>query len=118
MSNKIIAKIDFILEMLDNIKTIISRHEGITNALNDRVEARPALLMCLLQIGESMSKIDKEYLINFDLFEDSKGSYSVRNFIAHDYEGVDLALVEDILRNRMENLEMKLNKILYSLEND
>lgn len=42
MSNKIIAKINFILEMLDNIKTIISRHEGITNALNDRVEARPA----------------------------------------------------------------------------
>ncbi len=40
------------------------------------------------------------------------------NFIAHDYEGVDLALVEDILRNRMGNLEMKLNKILYSLEND
>jgi len=42
---------------------------------------------------------------------DAKGAYSVRNFIAHDYEGVDLGLIEEILKDNLPKLDEKLQKI-------
>jgi uncharacterized protein with HEPN domain len=43
---------------------------------------------------------------------DAKGSYDVRNFIAHDYMGVDLGLVEIITRNYLPVLQKKISRIL------
>ena len=61
MSNlSVYAKTKFILKMIDNIKRIIQKHGGIVKALEDELEAQPAILMALLQIGESLNKIDKE----------------------------------------------------------
>jgi len=34
-----------------------------------------------------------------------KGSYDVRNFIAHDYEGVNKAIIEDIIRRYIPDLK-------------
>lgn len=106
------AKAEFILKMLDNIETIIARHNGIVAALSDEVEARPAILMAWLQIGETLIKIDPAVLAQFDLETDAKGSYDVRNFIAHDYMGVDLGLVETITRNHLPVLREKIGYIL------
>ena len=53
MSNlSVYAKTKFILKMIDNIKRIISKHGGIVKALEDELEAQPAILMALLQIGK------------------------------------------------------------------
>ena len=104
------AKIEFILEMVDNIKKIIQRHNGIINSLND-FEPQMAILMALAQIGETLNKIDDEVLEKFDLLNDKKGAYSVRNFIVHDYEGVNLAYVENILREYLPILEIKVKKL-------
>jgi len=109
------AKIDFIFECLDNIKIIVKRHSGIYNALNDKVEARPAILMNLMQVGEVLNKLDTKLTLKYGLSEDVKGAYNVRNFIAHDYEGVDLALVELVIRDYLPELEKKL-KIIYNEE--
>ena len=63
MSNlSVYAKTKFILKMIDNIKRIITKHGGIVKALEDELEAQPAILMALLQIGESLNKIDKEII--------------------------------------------------------
>ena len=63
MSNiSVYAKTKFILKMIDNIKKIITKHSGIVKALEDELEAQPAILMALLQIGESLNKIDKEVI--------------------------------------------------------
>jgi uncharacterized protein with HEPN domain len=107
--SKNIHKIDFILEMLSNIEIIISRKNGIFKALEDNIESRPAILMALLQIGETLNKIDSEMveLLKIDK-KDIKGAYDVRNFIAHNYEGVDLALIEHIIRNLLPDLKSKL----------
>jgi len=43
--------------------------------------------------------------------DDIKGAYAVRNFIAHDYEGVDLAFIESILRDKL--FELKDNLVKY-----
>ena len=43
-----------------------------------------------------------KYGMSFDndtLAEYAKAAYNVRNFIAHDYEGVNTAIIENIVRN-------------------
>jgi uncharacterized protein with HEPN domain len=58
------AKLEFILEMIDDIDYIVKSNKNITNALNDRI-GKHAILMCLMQIGESMNKIkDNNLKIN------------------------------------------------------
>jgi len=97
--------------MIGNIEIIIKRKDGIVNALKDSVESRPAILMSLLQIGETLHKIDENIIENLGIPKsDIKGSYNVRNFIAHDYEGVDLGLIEYIIRTLIPDLKMKLQK--------
>ena len=105
------AKVEFILKMINDIEFIINRHTFITNALNDR-EGQLAILMALMNIGETLNKIDENILKNYNLLEDSKGAYAVRNFIAHDYEGVKLSVIEEILRYNIPILKQKLRKIL------
>jgi len=87
------AKCEFVLRMIENINTISKRHKGIVAALSDEIEARPAILMALLQIGETINKMDAAFLQNFDLESEARGACNVRNFIAHDYLGVDLGLL-------------------------
>ncbi len=38
--------------------------------------------------------------------EDVKGMYDVRTYIAHDYEGVNLAIVEWIIRNGLPKFNL------------
>ena len=105
------AKIEFILKMISNIEIIIKRHGNITNALEDIIEARPAILMALMQIGESLKKIDDDILEKYELLNEKKGAYSVRNFIAHDYDGVDMGLIDVILREKLPELKEKMQKL-------
>ena len=67
MFNKDIEKLNFIVENISNIEEIIKRHDGIVNALKDKVEARPAILMAFLQIGETLNKLQNTYeALNID----------------------------------------------------
>lgn len=65
--------------------------------------------MCLMQIGENLNKLDSS---NENLKDAVKGAYAVRNFIAHDYEGINLALIENIVRNLLQPLKEELLKEL------
>jgi uncharacterized protein with HEPN domain len=109
------ARVEFIFQNIEHIEIILQRHDGIVKSLSDEVETRPALLMALMQIGETLGKLDEEFLIKYDVLDDSKGSYDVRNFIAHDYMGVDLALVEDVIRNNIPILKTKVQKMIEDL---
>ncbi len=102
-------KIDFILEMIDNIEKIIKRHNGIVNALED-FEGQMAIFMGLAQIGETLNKIDNETIKKLNLEEEKEGAYYTRNYIVHDYEGVDLMIVENILRIHLPIMKNKLLK--------
>jgi uncharacterized protein with HEPN domain len=103
-------KIEFILEMIENIEKIVQRHRGIVNALND-FEGQMAIFMGLAQIGETLNKLDDEVIQKYDLVEDKNGAYYTRNYIVHDYEGVDLFIVETILRKNLHKLKEKLSKV-------
>ena len=104
------AKKDFIIEMIENINSIIERHGGIVKALED-FEGQLAILMALAQIGETLKKLDDETVEKYDLVEDRDGAYYTRNYIVHDYEGVDLGFIENILRVYIQKLKEKILEI-------
>ena len=103
-----ISRLEFILEMIEDIEYTIKENASLSKALENRI-GKHALLMCLMQIGESLNKIQDESLKK-EL--PIKGAYDVRNFIAHDYQGVDLDLLENILRHLIPELKMTIQKIL------
>ena len=85
---------------------------GIVKALEDEKITRPAIMMHLTSIAEQFSKIkDKNILSHFDA-EDVKGAIDTRNFIAHDYEGINLPIIEFIIRDRLPILQDAINKII------
>jgi len=104
---KICPKIEFVLLMINNIEIVVKRHKKVSLALSD-IEGQASILMFLMQIGETLNKIDKDVMKKYDLTTEVSGAYNVRNFIAHDYEGVNLSLVEKILRSNIETLKKKL----------
>ena len=99
----ILTKIDYILEICS---------VGIVKSLDDEKVTRPAILMHLTSIAEQFSKIkDSDFLGQFDE-EDVKGAIDTRNFIAHDYEGINLPIIEFIIRERLPILKDEIEKIL------
>jgi len=102
---------EYLQKMITEINYIVNNHQGIVATLEDR-EGKPAVLMCLLQIGETLNKIDVKK--HPKLREAQQGAYSVRNFIAHDYEGVNMALIENIVRNLLP----ELNTIIADYKNN
>jgi len=108
--SKTIKKAEFIIEMIERIDFIVNRHKGVVNALND-IEGQMAILMAIAQIGETLQKIDDKILEKYNLLEDKKGAYYTRNYIVHDYEGVNLGYIEKIIRDFLPELKEKMLKI-------
>lgn len=86
------------------IENIVAQKGSIIKALEDEQNARAAILMHLTAISEQFDKLlhagELDILSHFEK-EDIKGSYELRNFIAHDYEGIDLHIVEEVIKTRL-----------------
>jgi uncharacterized protein with HEPN domain len=100
-------KLDFILEKIDDIESFKARYNSIEDLLND-IMGYDATLMSLLQIGETLNKLKNE---PFAEKLPIKGTYDVRNFIAHDYEGVNKVIIEDIIRIQLPKLKQTILRI-------
>lgn len=115
MSKESISKVYLILEKIDYIEQIVKKSGGITKALEDCVSQRPAILMHLTAIAEQFNKLKKEHADNIlSAFDenDVKGMYDVRTYIAHDYEGVNLAIVEWIIRNGLPKFKKQCEELI------
>lgn len=114
---KAIERVKAINKKIDFIVAIIKEKGSIPGALNDEQNSRAAILMHLTSIAEQFDKLlhngELELLSCFDK-EDIKGSYELRNFIAHDYEGVDLYIIEDVIRERLPIIKASAMKIVLS----
>lgn len=108
-----IIRIKSIYKKIDDIYLIIDRHGGIVKALED-IEGQPAILMLIVAISEQFDKLSKQKSPILDSFdkEDIKGIIGVRNYIAHDYDGVNLAIIEADLRENMPRLRKTIDTIL------
>jgi uncharacterized protein with HEPN domain len=108
MSKETISKVYLILEKIEYIQKIVENSGSITSALEDKMTIRPAILMHLTAIAEQFDKLKKsnsnQILSYFDS-NDLKGLYDVRTYIAHDYEGVNLAIIEWIIRYGLDKIK-------------
>lgn len=104
------AKLEFTLTMIGDIEKIIGRHGNSEATLKD-FEGQYAVLMCLLQIGESLSKIKEKEAVEklpVDL------AYKTRNIIVHNYVGVDMNVVKNILEEDIPDLKKRILELLES----
>jgi len=115
MSKESITKVYLILEKIEYIEKIVSENGGISNALKDVIIIRPAILMHLTAIAEQFNKLKQSHANDIlDAFddEDIKGMYDVRTYIAHDYEGVNIPIVEWIVREGLPKFKEQCQKLI------
>jgi len=108
-----LVRLRSILSKMQDIETIIIRHGSITQALDD-LEGQPAILMLIVAISEQFSKLKKHNSMLLESFDqdDIRGMIDVRNYIAHDYDGINLAFVEDDLRENFPRIKKMIESIL------
>ena len=103
-SQKACSRVENISKKIDFIQNIVHEKGSVSVALEDEQSARAAILMHLIAIAEQFDKLlhsgELEILQHFDK-QDIKGSYELRNFIAHDYEGIDFCIVEEVIKERL-----------------
>lgn len=114
-SQKAIERVVLINKKINFINSIVQEKGSISLALEDEQNSRASILMHLTSIAEQFDKLlhngELEILGFFDK-QDIKGSYELRNFIAHDYECVDLYIVEDVIAQRLPIIQDSIYNIL------
>lgn len=100
---------EFVLQMIEEAEKVIQRHGSAYLALND-FEGKNAILFNLLQIGEKLNKIESE---EYKCLLPIKEAYSIRNRITHDYDGIDLIIIEEILTLEFPILKKTINDLLF-----
>lgn len=108
-------RLETIEKKINFIQNICTKSGSIVKALEDEENSRASILMHLTSIAEQFDKLSKdaefEILSKFDK-SDLKGSYDVRNYIAHDYEGINLAIIELIIREKLPKMKLIIEKEL------
>ena len=114
-STKALHRIEVIKKKIEFIQNIVRENGSVIVALEDEQNARASILMHLTSIAEQFDKLlhsgELEVLSHFEK-EDIKGSYELRNFIAHDYEGIDFHIVEDVIIKRLPIILKSTEKVL------
>jgi len=105
----------YLINILEYIGKIWKYTEGINNAddlfdLNDQMNLNASLTL-LANIGENVSKLTEKIKnenqnINWQQIKD------FRNRIVHDYAGIDLAIVYEIIKNDLEILKPEVEVII------
>lgn len=114
-SKQALQNVKTIGKKIDFIQAIVEENGGVIKALEDEQNSRAAILMHLTSIAEQFDKLmqngELELLAYFEK-QDIKGSYDLRTFIAHNYEGVDLYIVEDVINERLSVIKGNIKEIL------
>ena len=108
-----LERLKSIHKKLVTVYNIIEKHGGIVKTLEDE-EGQPAILMLLIACAEQFNKLDKHNSIVLERFDklDIRGIISIRNFIAHDYDGVNLVIIEESLRYGIPEIFQIVKNIL------
>lgn len=114
-STKAMERVSIINKKIDFINSIVLERGSIISALEDEQNSRASIMMHLTSISEQFDKLlhngELDILAFFEK-QDIKGSYDLRNFIAHDYEGIDLHIVEDVINKRLPVIKSSILNIL------
>ena len=102
------ARLEAIIEYIDDIDRIVARHETIESALLD-FEGEYALIMCIQQIGELVNKIESEKYTSFLPVKNIKGFH---NIIAHQYDGINKQVAEMTIKKSIPELRNIIIELL------
>jgi len=115
MSNKTdISRLRFILEKIDDLLHYRDEYKTIEALLNSKM-GFDATNMCIMQIGETLNKLSTSTQEKYSELP-IKESYLTRNYIAHDYEGVNKQIIEMIIREQFPLLKTQIENILQELK--
>lgn len=113
--SKALERLQTILKKIRFIDEIVTEKGNITKALEDEKNARASIMMHFTSIAEQFNKlaIDGEFEIlqEFDK-RDLKGVYDMRNYIAHDYEGLNLSVIDVVIRQKLPEIKRVIEEIL------
>ena len=113
MSKKRLETISNKIELIGEVVKMFD--DSITKALKNDVYGKPAIMMHLVALAEQFDKLKNdnafEILMHYDK-DDLKGAYDVRNFIAHDYDGINIAIIEMIIREKLPQIYKITNTLL------
>lgn len=105
------ARLEYLLKLMDDLKVIAERHDGVAAAIRD-VEGFHAVMMCCLQLGETLNKLESPSLR--DQLPISL-AYAMRNIIAHDYLGINSDVIVATVENDIPDLYRQIRSILEKL---
>ena len=108
-----ITKLEFINEKIDDLYEYKQDFKTIENLLNSKI-GFDATNMCIMQIGETLNKLSLEVQNKYTNLP-IKESYLTRNYIAHDYEGVNKHIIELIIREQLPKLKTYIETIIKEL---
>jgi uncharacterized protein with HEPN domain len=102
------GRLENIWNYISDIEKIIQKHGNIDLTLED-LEGQYALMMCLVQIGEYLNKIESP-----DLRQELPVKYAVsfRNILVHEYENIDMVIVKNIIEVNLPDLKSKIKQII------
>jgi len=113
--SKAYDRLEVILKKINFIEEIIVDSGNISKALEDEKSARAAMMMHFTSIAEQFNKLAKdgefEILQEFDK-RDLKGAYDMRNYIVHDYEGLNLSVLDMVIRQKLPIMKETIEQIL------
>lgn len=102
------ARLEYILKMIQDIALVSGRHGGVREALKD-TEGHHALMMCCLQIGETLNRI-QDPVVRENL--PVALAYGLRNIIAHNYLGINPEVIAITIEKDIPDLQVAINKML------
>lgn len=104
-----------ILKKITFIEEIVEESGNITKALEDEKSARAAMMMHFTTIAEQFDKLSRDgefgILQEFDR-RDLKGAYDMRNYIVHDYEGLNLSVLDKVIREKLPVMKKTVQALL------
>ena len=99
-------------KMIEYINKALKYTEGCNfESFSDNEEKVDATVFAISQIGELVKNITKETMERYNNIEWIIIK-NLRNKIVHDYEGINLNLIWDIITDDIIQLKMDLEKIL------
>ena len=112
--NTDVTKLEFVIEKIDDLLSYKDEFKGIEALLNSKI-GFDATNMCIMQIGETLNKLSQEVTEKYTSLP-IKESYLTRNYIAHDYEGVNKYIIEMIIREQLPELKLDIINILMEIK--
>jgi len=94
-----------------DIEYLMDKYESDLNTFKTDISFQYASNMCIIQIGELVSRLSDEFLEQYKHIP-WHAIKSMRNLHAHDYDRVDLDIVWNTLREDIPALYQQLEEML------